>query len=182
MKFLILCALLLATSLSYASQTLTANMGSCYEHESQYSTGEVKESDRYTRNGFTVLSDVNSSLKFSCFVTMFADKFIEEIKLDFAMDSAAKAASVSLAQNDPNLLNYAPKCKLIVHYNPGGNDFIDLIPSKSVPWGHYNRLLVTNPSMQNNGNGKLSSGVLECNTGYYTDETRIYGLRIKYAD
>lgn len=167
---------------SNASQTVTSSMGSCYEHESQYSTGHVNEADRYRYNRLTVLGDINSSKKVSCFVDMFTDKLVEEIELDFSIDTAARSASANLNANDPNLLNYVPKCKLIVDYSPGGGDFIDLPPAKSVPWGSYDELKIANPPMQYNGNGYLRSAVMECNTGYFADETRFFGLRIKYAD
>lgn len=169
--------LMAASSHVHADEIWTSSLGTCQQTSGN---GTIYESDKLTYNRITVLEDAEKAVVFKCLIDIRSDKAITKIQLDFAADSAG-----TVKDNEPDhadMRYYLPTCSLNVKYSPGGGDLINLPPAKAVPWGNYDQLKVINPVMQYQGNGYAQSAILQCQTPYYGDTIRFYGLRISYAE
>lgn len=182
MRKLTPCRLVFAASLLFnfnvqADEIWTASLGTCQQTGGN---GTIKASDKLAYNRITVLEDAEKAVVFKCLIDLRSDKAITKVQVDFIADSAN-----TVKDNPPDhqdMPYYLPSCALTIHYNPGGSDVIDLIAAKSVPWGNYDRLIVTDPEVQHAGNGYAQSALLQCQTPYYGDTIRFYGMRISYAE
>ena len=159
------------------AQTWTSSLGACTQTGGN---GVITEGDKLKYNRITIQNDENKAVVFRCLVNLRSDKAITKIQIDVTADTAAQVIDYPADHSD--MLYYLPSCRLEISYNPGGGDYVPITPAKSVPWGHYDRLEVSNPTVQYAGNGYAQNAILQCQSAYYSDVTRFYGLRITYAD
>ncbi len=155
------------------AETWTSSLWAC---EKTSGTSDIDENDRVDFNRVTISDDANLLTYFKCPVDLRSDKVITKIQVDVYSDTSINV--INLAPNDPNIVYSFPICSLTIQNSPGGHDVVSLIPGKSVSWGNYDRLEVSNPTLQPHA----QSAILSCRTPYYADVTRFYGLRITYEN
>ncbi len=172
---LIGCLLFCCFIQGVSAETWTSSLWSC---EKTSGTSNIEESDRLDYNRVTILNDANKLTYFRCPVNIRSDKAITKIQVDIYADTAINV--INLTPNDPNIVYSLPICSLTIQNSPGGSDTVSLVPAKSVPWGNYDQLKVSNPTLQSPLSGSAQSAVLWCRTPYYADITRFFGLRITY--
>lgn len=177
MKPCIFLMFFFAFSLVAKAEIRTSSLGNCFKTAG---IGVLSEQERILHNRATITNDANTATTVRCFIDLRSDKAITKIQLDYFANSAPDV--ISLEPTDPMLKYYLPNCRMEFTYSPGGGEFINLNHEKSVSWGNYDRLVLNNPQMAYSGNGYLQSGILQCVSAYYTETTRLFGLRIHYAD
>lgn len=173
----LISATLMLSNQSAIADTWTSSLAHCQKTSG---STDIQQSDLINYNRVSILNDANTGIGFSCPVELKSNKAITKIQVDVSVDTASSIRNME--PTDPSIADYFPKCSLWISYNTGGSDLVALQPEKSVAWGNYNRLAIANPTVQNAGNGSANTAVLRCTTGYYTDQTRLFGLRITYAD
>jgi len=173
----LILGLILLFSFQASSEVLTTSLAHCKKTSGPT---DIYELDQINYNRVSVLNDKDTGITFKCPVELRSDKAITRIQVDVATDTAASVTN--LTPDDNNFRYYFPQCSMWISYNPGGSDLVNLVAEKSVSWGNYTQLAIDNPTLQHPGSGYANTAVLTCNTAYYSDETRFYGLRITYAD
>jgi hypothetical protein len=180
MKNMFLFVVLLFVSAQAFALTLTTPMNAC-KITGGYGTGVLIQNEFDNHSRVAIETDANGGRTFRCPVQMATDTPIERIEVRFTQDSATNSVTAGMQLDDPSLIWSIPSCRLEVTYSPGGNDFIDLEPKKSVSWGPVNSLEIVNPNMQHNlGTDQIMYATLQCTTGYYSDLTRFFGMRVHY--